>query len=254
MPENASIIDGIEVGRWLSIEQICEYRQKFPSLSFLFHGSNMIAEVGEGTGVEQRIQEYLSATGSAWFSVHLMVWHAGEIERLMTGERLPLPDPDEALERLLSRLEQVKRLVAVPVLIENLEPLPFDGYDFWSRPEYIRRALDCSGCGFLLDIGHLRVGAERMAMDEKTYLDQLPLEKVVEVHASGPRRRRGRLLDSHEHMQVADYRLLEHVISRQEPQVVTLEYTRDRDHLSQQLSRLRRVPGLDFSRYERRKE
>jgi uncharacterized protein len=93
-----------------------------------------------------------------------------------------------------------------------------------------------------------------MAMDEKTYLDQLPLEKVVEVHVSGPRRRRGRLLDSHEHMQAADYRLLEHVISRQEPQVVTLEYTQDRDHLSQQLSRLRRLPGLDSSRHERRKK
>ena len=76
MPDNASIIDRFEVGRWLSIEQISEYRRKFPNLSFLFHGSNMIAEVGEGTGVEQRIQEYLSATGSTWFSVHLMIWQA----------------------------------------------------------------------------------------------------------------------------------------------------------------------------------
>jgi uncharacterized protein (UPF0276 family) len=159
MPDNASIIDGFEVGRWLSIEQISEYRRKFPNLSFLFHGSNMIAEVGEGTGVEQRIQEYLSATGSAWFSVHLMIWQAGEIERLRGGERLPLPDPDEALGLLLSRIERVKRLMAVSVLIENLEPLPFEGYDFWSQPDYIRRALDCSGCGFLLDIGHLRVAA-----------------------------------------------------------------------------------------------
>jgi len=248
---DGSIVDGVELGSWLSLEQISKYRRKFPDLPFLFHGSNMIVEIGEDLGVEKSILNYLACTGSPWISVHLMVWKVGELERLLGGERLPLPDPGEALERLLGRIERLKRLVAIPVLIENIEPLPLDGYDFWSHPEYIRQVLERSDCGFLLDTGHLRVSADRLGMDVETYLGQLPLERMVEVHVSGPRRRGGQLLDLHEPMQALDLQLLEELLSRQVPQAVTLEYIRDREQLSKQLYRLRRLLGLDSSRFER---
>ena len=240
-----SIVDGVEVGPWSSIEQIIAYREKLPDLPFIFHGTNLIAEVGENSGVEERIQKYLTCTGSPWASVHLSVWDAGMLERLMRGERLPLPDPEQALARLLRRLDTLVNLVSVPVLVENIEPLPLDGYDFWSRPEYICRVLEKSGCGFLLDTGHLRVSAERFGMNVETYLGQLPLERVVEMHVSGPRRRDGRLMDVHESLQSVDYRLLESLLSHLTPKAVTLEYIRDGGMLSRQLEHLRRMPGLD---------
>jgi len=246
-----SIVDGVEVGPWLSVEQISAYRQKLPELPFIFHGTNLIVEVGENLGVEERIKEYLASTDSPWTSVHLSVWEAGNFDRLMGGERLPMPDPEQALIRLLRRLDTLIKLVPISVLVENIEPLPFDGYDFWSRPEYIRRVLERSGCGLLLDTGHLRVSADRLGMNVETYLEQLPLERVVEVHVSGPRRREGRLKDVHEPMQAADYRLLEMLLSRLTPRAVTLEYTRDREQLLKQLNRLRRLPGFGSSRSER---
>jgi uncharacterized protein (UPF0276 family) len=162
----------------------------------------------------------------------------------MQGERLPLPDPEIAMAQLLRRLEALVELVKVPVLIENIEPLPLDGYYFWSHPEYICRVLEESGCGLLLDIAHLRVSADRLGMPVETYLGHLPLERVVEVHVSGPRRRSGQLLDVHESLQAVDYRLLASLLSWQIPRAVTLEYTRDREQLSKQLDCLRRLPGL----------
>jgi uncharacterized protein len=245
MSADSSSVDGVEVGPWLPIEQISAYRQKLPDLPFIFHGANMIVEVGENFGVEERIKKYLACTGSPWVSVHLSIWEAGRLDRLMSGQRLPLPDPEQALARLLRRLERLVELVPVPVLVENIEPLPFDGYDFWSQPEYICRVLERSGCGFLLDTGHLRVSADRLGMDVEAYLGRLPLERVVEIHVSGPRRQQGRLLDVHEPLQAEDYRLLEWLLSRQTPQAVTLEYIQDRELLSKQLRRLRRLPGLD---------
>jgi uncharacterized protein len=248
---DGSIVDALEVGPWLSVEQISACQRKFPNMPFIFHGTNLIVEVGEDLGVEQRIQAYLDCTGSPWVSVHLCVWEPGNFERLMRGERLLLPDPDQALEKLLRRLEMLVKLVPVPVLVENIEPLSFDGYDFWAWPDYIRRVLECSGCDFLLDTGHLRVSAYRLGMDVETYLGQLPLERVVEIHVSGPRRRGGRLVDAHEHLRAADYRLLETITSRSNPQVVTLEYIKDREQLSKQLARLRRLPGMHNSGSER---
>ena len=245
MAVDDSMVDGVEVGSWLSIEQIIAYREKLPDLPFIFHGTNLINEVGENSGVEDRIKDYLAFTGSPWASVHLSVWEKGMQERLMRGERLPLPNPEQALARLLRRLDTLVKLVPVPVLVENIEPLPFDGYDFWSRPEYICRVLEESGCGFLLDTGHMRVSAERLGMNVETYLEQLPLERVVEVHVSGPRRRGGRLLDAHESLQGVDYRLLESLLSRLTPQAVTLEYIRDGLKLSKQLKHLQRMPGMN---------
>jgi uncharacterized protein (UPF0276 family) len=241
---DGSFVDALEVGPWLTPEQITAYRQKLPDFPFIFHGANLIVEVGENLGVEKRIQAYLDCTGSPWVSVHLSVWEPGDFGRLMHGERLMLPDPELALDRLLRRLETLVKLVPVPVLVENLEPLPFDGYDFWSRPEYICRVLERSGCGFLLDTGHLRVSADRLGMAVETYLGQLPLEKIVEIHVSGPRRRSGRLLDMHMPLQSADYMLLELLLSRSNPHVVTLEYIREREQLSKQLTRLRRLPKM----------
>ena len=244
MAVDGSIVDAVEVGPWNTIEQISAYRRRIPDLPFIFHGTNLIVEVGEELGVEERIQAYLACTGSPWVSVHLSVWEAGNFERLMSGERLPLPDPEQALARLLRKLERLVKLVPVPVLVENIEPLPFDGYDFWSRPEYICRVLECSGCGFLLDTGHLRVSADRLGLDVETYLGQLPLERVMEVHVSGPRRHGGRLVDAHAPLLAADYRLLEVLLSRLTPQVVTLEYIREQEQLLKQLTRLRRLPGM----------
>jgi uncharacterized protein len=245
--EDTSVVDALEVGPWLPVEQISADRKRFPDLPFTFHGSNLIVEVGEQLGVEERILAYLDCTGSPWVSVHICIWEPGNFERLMRGEHLPLPDPEQAFDRLLGRLELLDKLAPVPVLVENIEPLPFDGYDFWARPEYIIRVLDRSGCGFLLDTGHLRVSADRLGMDVGAYLDMLPLERVVQMHVSGPRRVAGRLLDMHAPLLAADYRLLETLLSRTNPQAVTLEYVKDRELLERQLLRLRKLLGHSHS-------
>jgi uncharacterized protein (UPF0276 family) len=58
---------------------------------------------------------------------------------------------------------------------------------------------------------------------------------------SEPRMRDGRLCDAHEPMQEMDYALLEWVLGRTHPQVVTLEYVRDPAALREQLARLRQI-------------
>jgi uncharacterized protein (UPF0276 family) len=73
------------------------------------------------------------------------------------------------------------------------------------------------------------------------YLQDLPLERTVQIHASGPRLRKGVLTDAHEPMQAEDYRLLEWALERTNPQVVTLEYFKEKDRLAEQLSRLAQI-------------
>jgi uncharacterized protein (UPF0276 family) len=80
-----------------------------------------------------------------------------------------------------------------------------------------------------------------LGVDVYDYLDDLPLDRVVQLHVSGPRMREGRLVDVHESLQETDYALLDFVLERTQPQVVTLEYIREREALREQLFRLRDI-------------
>jgi hypothetical protein len=83
-----------------------------------------------------------------------------------------------------------------------------------------------------------------LELDVYDYLSCLPLDRVVQIHVSGPRVRNDRLADVHEPLQEIDYAVLDFVLARTHPQVVTLEYIRERDVLREQLFRLGGVLGL----------
>ena len=83
--------------------------------------------------------------------------------------------------------------------------------------------------------------AAALEIEVHDYLDRLPLDRVVQIHVSGPRMRNGRLADVHEPLQEIDYALLDFILAKTCPQVVTLEYVRERDALREQLYRLASV-------------
>jgi uncharacterized protein (UPF0276 family) len=73
----------------------------------------------------------------------------------------------------------------VPVILENTEPLPFDGYDFEVQTERITHVLEEAECGFVLDTGHARISAAVLGVDVYDYFSGLPMNRVVQVHVSG---------------------------------------------------------------------
>ncbi len=239
---NAAPIDAVEVGPWFGVRQIRDYRQRLPGLPFYFHGSDLIDRVGVIPGAVSSIAAYLHCTQSPWVSMHITTWLPGMVWLMLRrGWRLPLPNPERAAQRFIRQVKKLASSVQVPVLLENIEPLPFDGYDFEAQPDRITQMLEGAECGFLLDIGHARVSAAVLRVDVHDYLSDLPLKRVMQVHVSGPRMRGGRLVDAHEPLQEPDYTLLDFVLERTQPQVVTLEYIREREALQEQLCRLRSV-------------
>ena len=247
--EGEVLVDGVEVGSWFSTGQIREYRRALPGLPFTFHGGDLIDRVGWIPGTVSRIRAYLACTASPWASMHITMWPPGMVgfmlrhgrRMLPHGGHMPAPNRDRATRRFIRQVRKLARAIDVPVLLENTEPLPFDGYEFEAQPERIAEILEGTGCGLVLDLAHARVSAEVLGLDIRDYLRALPLDRVVQIHASGPRVQDGRLVDVHEPMQAIDYELLRFVLARTSPQVVTLEYIRERDALREQLVRLRGI-------------
>lgn len=236
---NEAPIDAVEVGPWFSVQRIREYRQALPGLSFYFHGGNLIERVGLIPGAIAKIAAYLRCTESPWVSMHITMWLPGMVWLMLRrGWRMPLPNPERATRWFIRQVARLSRSIQAPVMLENTEPLPFDGYDFEVQTERIREVFKRTGCGCVLDTGHARVSAAVLEIDVYDYLSDLPLDRVVQIHVSGPRVRDGRLADVHKPLQEVDYALLDFVLERTHPQVVTLEYICEQDALREQLFRL----------------
>ena len=235
-----ALVDGVEVGPWFSVRQIREYRRALPGIPFTFHGGDLIDRVGLIPGAVSRIKAYLDCTASPWVSMHITMWPPGMVwVMLRHGWRMPLPNRERATRRFIRQVQRLASAIQAPVILENTEPLPFDGYDFEVEADRIAEVLDKTGSGFVLDIAHARVSAEVLGVEIRHYLRALPLDRVVQIHVSGPRVHDGRLVDVHEPLQAIDYELLRFVLDRTDPDVVTLEYIRDRDALREQLIHLR---------------
>lgn len=97
-------------------------------------------------------------------------------------------DAEEAVATMLRDvLPLVEHFGAENVMAENI-PYP----DMWDdkpridiEPEVIRRVIEASGCGLLLDLAHAQLTADHLGWDVREYIGQLPVERLREVHVTG---------------------------------------------------------------------
>lgn len=97
------------------------------------------------------------------------------------------------------------------------------------EPAVIRRVVQETGCGFLLDIPHARITANQLGMDEREYIASLPVHRLKELHFTGLENLDGWLQD-HTPAQPEDWALLDWVLEQirsggwPRPWLLALEY------------------------------
>ncbi len=234
-------IQAIEVGPWMSVGQIRRAQQGLPGWTWQFHPANMISGVGWLPGALNRLKGWFDCTHSRWASFHATFLPPGYAwASLKWGWRLPVLRPDGAVSMLCRQVERAGRFLNLPVILENMASPPDpDGLcNYGNYPELLGRVLEKTGCGLLLDLGHARIAAQHDHQPVHDYLGRLPLEKTRQIHVSGPRLKDGALYDAHQPLVEEDYELLDWALAHTHPEVVTLEYYREKETLRQQLSRL----------------
>jgi len=230
------------VGPWFSLDQIRHYQQQLPDWKFYFHHSNLISRLKWVPGTAELLQGYLQCTQSPWISAHYSLLPPGHVWLAARfGWYLPPPDPIKASKWFAEEVGKLMQLSGLPVLLENMPSFPTRKYAFETAAESISEILNRTDSMFLLDLAHAQVAASVFDLDVTEYLSSLPLEKVMQIHVSGPRFMNGRLYDANEDLQEEDYLLLEWVLRRTNPQMVTLEYFKDRQKLYTQLIHLQEI-------------
>jgi uncharacterized protein (UPF0276 family) len=128
-------------------------------------------------------------------------------------------------ERFLPAIDLVKAATGLPLILENFPYYTARAhYRAGSEPDFIREICVEGDCGFLLDIAHARCSAWHMGRTAESYIKALPLSRLREIHLSGTREDSHGLRDTHTELEEIDYSILEKILSRATPDIVTIEY------------------------------
>lgn len=183
--------------------------------------------------------------------VELFSFDLGPSARRHCGP-LPLSAPlgPEAIRRHSERaLKFIRRYFQGPLAVENYNYYPTGLYGHITEPEFIRNYLDEFGLGLVLDLAHGAVSAHNQGRDPEVYFQELPLEKVVELHISRPWLPRSKGLwavDAHQAPGEREWVWLDNLLKNSrisDSTPVFIEYYRDLGKLEKAQSRLIEIIG-----------
>ncbi|QBK05506.1 DUF692 domain-containing protein [Hylemonella gracilis] len=104
---------------------------------------------------------------------------------------LPFPRTHAALARIAGNVARVQDALGRRIAIENPSHyLRIEGHD-WGEIDFLAELVRRSGCGLLLDVNNVQVGAHNLGYDAIAYLDAFPAEAVLEIHLAGHRHDEG---------------------------------------------------------------
>ena len=113
------------------------------------------------------------------------------------GLAVPVPYDREMLDLITARIRLVKQKIPIPFLLENsVYFVDFPEQDM-SEPEFLNRLTQKSRCGLLLDLHNLYTNARNHGFNAFTFLDEVDLTSVIEIHIAGGDEFAGMYTDSH---------------------------------------------------------
>lgn len=143
----------------------------------------------------KKLKDLAAWVRPAWISDHLCFTGMNGVN---THDLLPVPYTEATLTHVVERIQRVQDFLGRRLLIEN--PSSYVSFAQTSMPEweFIARMSEAADCALLLDVNNVFVSCFNHRMDTKTYLDALPLDRVVQIHLAGHRDCATHRIDTHD--------------------------------------------------------
>jgi len=196
---NAGRIDWLEIITEHFLHETSQTRARLADLRALFplipHGLEM--SIGTPGNVDRdyldALARLVATVDAPYFSDHLCFTRAGGVS---LGSLTPLPRSTDLARELGRKAQQVQSAVGVPLILENIT-YHMDVKTGMSEAEFIAEFCEHCDCGLLLDVTNLFTNATNHGFDAGRFLDEIPTERVVQVHLAGGVTGHGALLDTH---------------------------------------------------------
>ncbi|HAT8179654.1 TPA: DUF692 family protein [Legionella pneumophila] len=142
----------------------------------------------------KQVQELASRIEPVWISDHLC-WTG--VHGLNTHDLLPLPYTMEAIQHIVSRIQEIQDFLKRPFLIENVSSYLTYKQSDMSEWDFILEIVKQSGCYLLLDVNNVYVSSFNHNFDPMDYINSMPLGRVAQIHLAGHTNHGDYIIDTH---------------------------------------------------------
>lgn len=196
----------VEYSGMVDVDEVIDEVEKIKAagVPVLFHPSyiNFCGSYPNSNAWLEATSKHIETVESPWFAqdVAYCFWEEGPGYSTQLGYFIPPPFNQASLQLAVERVKEVQAKVSVPVAVEP-PPVTFitGAMPLFSFFGSLAKQTDCA---ILLDMGHLvsyEMASGRSVLEA---IDELPCERVVEVHIAGGRLKEGKAgpiyVDAHE--------------------------------------------------------
>ncbi|HUB25190.1 MAG TPA: DUF692 domain-containing protein [Tepidisphaeraceae bacterium] len=208
-----------DAGRPLHVlDQILEQYQVVQHGVSMYFGS---ATPGDPQHVKN-LKRLVRRTKTPFLSDHLC-W--GSVDGTYSHDLLPMPYTFAAAKKTAERIRQVRDFVEVPVCVENVSSYAEYHASEMTEWEFLSEVVELADCGILLDVNNIYVSSQNHSFNPYDYLNNVPHERVGQIHIAGHSKFEKYILDTHDHP-VLDpvWKMYEHALRLCGPTSTLLEW------------------------------
>jgi hypothetical protein len=166
----------------------------------------VLHSIGLSIGSAHRFEREHVSQIARWYERLKFPWHSDHLAFIVAEHRakdvnvgvtLPLPYDEESLDLLVPRASEIGSQIPRPFLLENnvyFFKYPLQGLN---EAVFLNQLCERSGCYLLLDLHNLYTNSRNHAGDSYAFLEELNLDKVVEIHIAGGMEHGGFYHDAH---------------------------------------------------------
>jgi uncharacterized protein (UPF0276 family) len=121
-----------------------------------------------------------------------------QADGLQSYELLPLIRNKTTIEHVVHRIDTIQQSLGVRFSIENVSAYVNYIDDEIPEGDFMSEIAERSGCGILLDVNNIFVGAMNFNLDPEVELKRFNFDAVTQVHVAGHSKRDDFLFDTHD--------------------------------------------------------
>jgi hypothetical protein len=173
------------------LDQIAE---RYP---IVMHGVSM--SIGSTDPIDfeylRKLKALASRVDAVWLGDHVC-WTG--VAGVNGHDLYPIPYTDESLALLVDRIRIVQDFLERPLILENASTYLTFADSTIPEEEFLYRMAQEADCGLLLDVNNVYVSCRNHDLDPRSYLEEIPYERVVQLHLAGHTDKGTHCIDTHD--------------------------------------------------------
>lgn len=168
------------------------------------------------------LKKLAARTKTPFLSDHLC-W--GSFDGSYSHDLLPLPYTKEAVKNTAERIKYVRDWLELPIVVENVSSYLEYTDSTMTEWQFLTEVVELADCGMLLDVNNVFVSSRNHSFDPSEYINNIPLDRIAQIHLAGHSDHEGYLLDTHDNFVKPEvWRIYAQVIQKIGPTSTLLEW------------------------------